>query len=227
MRTLREEDTTKSAESRQLGSEKGVVLVVVLVLSAVALIIMTTLIYMIMTGTQASGMQKRYKTAMEAAQGGSDVFYQVIALRGEDSGLQQFRTNINSFGLNFDYPVNSGCTGTASGTTYPGLKAKLLAPSSSWTNCSDTITINPTDPTTYDITAELGTTTKYKIYAKIVGATQGNSGGDEGLLNKGVVSANTGEVAVLGIPYLYTIEVSSENSAKPEERAKLSILYEY
>jgi hypothetical protein len=47
-----------------LRSEKGIVLVVVLVLSAVALALMTAMIYMITIGTQISGLQKRYKTAL-------------------------------------------------------------------------------------------------------------------------------------------------------------------
>src|SRR3990170_8844714 len=71
---------------RHLKSEKGIALVVVLVLSAVALTIMTALIYMITSSTRISGIQKSYKTAVEAGQGGADVFYQIVALRGETGG---------------------------------------------------------------------------------------------------------------------------------------------
>ncbi len=206
-------------------SEKGMVLVVVLVLTAVSLALMTALIYMITAGTKISGLQKRYKTALEAGYGAADLIYQVIALRG--SGLDSFTTTLNANGLNSAIPP-SACTGTGGGQTYLGIAGKVMTPDTTWdANCNKSLSIDPGDPTTYDMKADLGTTTKYNVYAKIVATSDGNSGADTGLLDKGVVSANTGEVTVQSIPYLYTIEVVSENSANPDERAKLSILYQY
>jgi len=204
-------------------SEKGVVLVVVLVLSAVVLAIMTALIYMITTGTQVSGLQKRHKTAIEAGAGGADIFYQLIALRGETSGQQAFASNLNTFGLNFTNPT----PGTCSAATYTGLAAKLLVPSTSWVGCNKDLTIDTADPLTYDMKIQVGTTIKYNIYAKIVATSSGNTGGDTGLMTKGVVSANSGEVAVSPIPFLYAIESVSENYTNKTERAKFSILYQY
>jgi len=74
---------------------------------------------------------------------------------------------------------------------------------------------------------ELGATTKYTVYVKIVGTVEGNSGGDEGLMNKGVVSGTSGEITSMSYPYLYAIEIDAENSANRAERAKLSVLYQY
>jgi hypothetical protein len=224
---MRKNGENSSAPIRHLRSEQGVVLVVVIVLSAVALAIMTTLIYMITTGTQISGLQKRYKTALEAGVGGGEVFYQLIATRAETAGLASFESTFDSFGLNFSATTPAGCTGISSGATYTSLAAKFMTPSSSWSGCSDSITIDTADSTSYDMKVELGITTKYNVYAKIIAATDGNSGGDESLLNKGVVTANTGEVSVSPIPFLYTIEVVAENSDNTDERAKLSVLYQY
>ena len=67
----------------------------------------------------------------------------------------------------------------------------------------------------------------YRVYSKIVDAVEGNSGGDEGLLAKGVVSGSTGEVTVMSRPYLYTLEIDAENASNPAERSKLTILYEF
>jgi hypothetical protein len=203
-------------------SEKGVVLVVVLVLSAVVLALMTALIYMITTGTQVSGLQKRHKTAIEAGSGGADLFYQLIALRGETSGQQAFVDNLNTAGLYF-----TSSPGTCSAATYSGLAAKLLAPSTAWVGCDKALTINTANPLTYDMKIQLGTTVKYNVYAKIVATSVGNTGGDSGLMTRGVVSANSGEVAVAPMPFLYAIETVSENSANTAERAKFSILYQY
>jgi len=208
-------------------NEKGVVLIVVIVLSAVALAIMTALIYMITVGTQISGLQKRYKTALEAGEGGGDVFYQLIATRAESAGQATLAGDLNAFGLNFATTTPVGCTGLVSGVTYTGLAAKLMTPSTSWTNCDSSITIDPATSSTYDMKVELGATTKYTVYAKIVATTDGNSGGDLSLKTTGVVGTNAGEVQVMPIPFLYAIEVVSENSAKVDERAKVSTLYQY
>jgi len=47
------------------------------------------------------------------------------------------------------------------------------------------------------------------------------------LLKHGVVSSGSGEITVVSIPYLYTVEVNAENRDNPSERAKLSVLYQY
>jgi len=76
-------------------NEKGIALVMVLVLSAIILVIMAGLIYMLTTGTQLSGMQKRYKTALEAGMGGIDITYQIIALRGETSATSSLLSELS------------------------------------------------------------------------------------------------------------------------------------
>ncbi len=218
----------KVVGSELLDSERGAALVLVIVLTAVALAIMTTLLYMITSGTRISGLQKRYKTALEAGKGGVDIFYQVIALRGESSGQASFLSTINTFGLNSSVTSTAACSGTSGGTTYYGIQAKLMTSTNTWSGCNiGDLRIDPSDPNSYDMKVDLGTGPKYTVYAKIVATSDGNSGGDEGLLSKGVVAANSGEVAVMSIPYLYAMEAVAENSANPDERAKLSILYQY
>ena len=224
-------------EDSKYKTKRALSLIIVIVLSAVALAIMTALIYMITMGTQISGLQKRYKTALEAGDGGGDVFYQLIATRAEGAGVASLAGDLTSLGVNFSTNTTSAdCTGMVSGSTatYSGLQAKLMTPSSSWTpECNSSTSIDPATPSTYDMKVELGTTTKYSVYAKIVATTDGNTGGDLGLDERGggggrgVVSSNSGEVQVMPIPFLYAVEVVSENSAKVDERAKLSILYQY
>lgn len=209
-------------------SEKGVVLVVVLVLSAVVLAVMTALVYMILSGTQISGFQKRYKTALEAAKGGSELLYQVVGSRN---------TSIFT-GVSTNFSVASSCTGTDvfSGATYTGLQAKFKTPSSTWSAaCSPgSLTINPSDSTTYDMKLVLGTGTQYNYYAKIVGVVEGNSASlnSSSLYTGSVITGGSeggsgGSIPVVSMPYLYAIEVDTENATNPAERAKLSILYQY
>ena len=219
-----------SKGGRRGGNEKGIALVMILILAAIALAIMAGLIYMITSGTQISGMQKRYKTALDAGYGGADISYGLIALRGETFGTSSFLTDLAS--LNPSVTTSSSCTGTdLTGTSYSGLAAKLNTPATSWSAAcdADNMSITTTTVTSYDMRLDLGSSPypTYRVYSKIVDAVEGNSGGDEGLLAKGVVSGSTGEVTVMSRPYLYTIEVDAENLSNPAERAKLSVLYQY
>ncbi len=206
-------------------NEKGIALVMVLLLSVIALAIMAGLIYMLTVGTQISGMQKRYKTALEAGVGGADISYELIAARGNplDPAI------VAALTLDTTTPTickkNPACTDF---TDYTGIAAKLNLPTSCWSDCDSSLNIIPGISSTYDMTFVLGTAPQqYRVFSKIVDTIAGNSGGDEGLIKGGVVSAGAGEVAVVSRPYLYTIEIDAQNAANPAERAKLSVLYQY
>jgi len=203
----------RNDKSGVVSNEKGIALVMVLILSVIALAIMAGLIYMVTSGTQMSGMEKRYKTALEAGSGGADVQYQIIALRMDNPASL---VNEFSFLNSFSVPISQQC-----------LNDKLLHSTADWTHCPAAMSEITTGPTSFDMSFELGATPTFTVYTKIVDTVEGNSGGDEGLRGKGVVASGTGEIEVVHRPYLYSIEVDSENAAHPSERAKLSILYQY
>ena len=219
----------KRSWPRAMRSERGVALLIVLILAAVALAIMTAMISMIFSGTQMSGMHKRYKTAAEAAEGGTELFKKLILLRGHTGDTNLFINKLNTFTLNASVATDPACAGTdLQGSTQNAFKAKIMAPSTSWTvQCNNYLTIDPSIPTSYDMKMELGTTMKYTVYAKIADTVEGNTGGDSDLRTKGVVNSNSGDVAVMSMPFLYVIETHAENAANPTERAKLSELYQY
>ncbi|MCX5718779.1 MAG: hypothetical protein NT055_02225 [Nitrospirae bacterium] len=213
-----------------LTNQKGIALVMVLVISAIALAIMAGLIYMITSGTQISGMQKKYKTALEAGLGGADITYQLIALRGETSATDNFRSTLPTLSIFITTPntcVTRSITKCTTIGSYTGIATKFNLPTECWSGCDSVSTFDPATPGTYDMRFDLGMAPTYRGFAKIVDTTLGNSGGDEGLLKTGVVLTNPGEVTVVSVPYFYTIEVDAENQANPAERAKLSILYQY
>jgi hypothetical protein len=198
----------RSAICRPLSAENGIALVMVLILSAIALAVMAALVYMLVASTQSSGMQKRYKTALEAGKAGAAVTYKMIGARGTP----------DISGISFAFtPTGQSC-----------LTAKLTTPTSAWPNtCNSAISINPGDPTTYDMSFNLGVTANYTVRAKIVDTVNGNSGASLGLQKSGVVSSNSGEITVQSMPYLYTIEVDAENSNNPQERGQYEVLYQY
>ena len=216
-------------KNSRLGNEKGIALAMILILAVVSLIIIAGLLFLITSGTQVSGMNKRYKTAFEAGIGGADLTYQLIALRGETTGTASLIDDLNAAALNAAIYTPSSCQGTnLSGTTFTGLAAKLNTPAISWSGCDNSLTIIPGTTSTYDFKLELGTIPTYTVYAKVVNTVEGNSsGGEEGLLKYGVVNSGSGEIAVMSVPYLYTLELDTENTSNSSERAKLSILYQY
>jgi hypothetical protein len=212
----------KSGRRLSLASERGVALAMVLILSAMALAIMAALVYMLTAGTQVSGVQKRYRTALEAGKGGAEIAYGLIAARG----------NPNIPGLTMTIPAM-----TRAGAQGPCLIQKLNQKTSTWdpecTNVNELV-IDPDTSDTYDWSFNLGSaadaaygSSVYTVYAKIADTVEGNSGGDVGLSKGGVVASNSGELPVMSRPYLYTLEVDVQSSTDRQERAKYSILYQY
>lgn len=211
-------------KTRIINSEKGAALLIVMIFSAIALGMMAGLIYMITSGTQISGMGRRYKIALDAGMGGAEVSYQLIAARGNplDAALT------GPLSLTTTTPNTCATAGTADCAaigSYTGLATKLNLPTSCWSvpYCDSAIAIDPTDPNSYDMTFVLG---GYTVFGKIVDTAMGNSGVDEGLVKDGTVNAS-GEITPMSLPYLYTVEIDAEGTANPSERAKLSVLYRY
>jgi hypothetical protein len=185
-----------------LRNEKGFALPFVLILAAIALTITLAMFLMLGRGSFVSGQQKRYRTAVEASRGGMEAMLQVIANRGS---------------LTTPYVIPPVLNQAA-------IDTKLANPTGAWGTLNSEITIDPGNALTYDMTIDLGA---YRVYTKIADTVDGNSGADEGLLNKGVVNTGSGEIQVVSVPYLYTIEVLSQSQANPTERSKLSVLYQY
>lgn len=183
-----------------LRNEKGFALVMVLILAAIALVMTLGMLFMVSRGSYVSGQQKRFRTAVEAARGGIEATIQMISSRGILS-----------------VPYDNLALDNAIGT-------KLGKTTGSWGGLSSSITIDPDVASTYDMRIDLGT---YRVFSKIVDTVEGNSGADEGLVKAAVVNTGSGEVTVMSIPYLYTIEVLSQSRTNATERSKFSVLYQY
>jgi len=175
-------------------------LVFVLILAAISLVMTLAMLLMVSRGSYVSGQQKRFRTAVEAGRGGMEAMFQMISNRGNPDNTLYSMPN----------PAAA--------------QTKLAGPIATWGGLDSASTIDPAVNTSYDMTIDLGT---YRVYSKIVDTVDGNSGADEGLIKTAVVNAGSGEVTVVSVPYLYTIEVLSQSTTNPTERSKLSILYQY
>lgn len=184
---------------KTLRNEKGFALAFVLVLAVIALVMTLAMLAMVSRGSFVSGQQKRFRTAVEASHGGVEAMLQLISSRGTPPAWMSLNNQTQ-------------------------FETKLGGPVSGWGTLDSSITIVTDNTATYDMRIDLG---NYRVYTKIVDTVEGNSGSDEGLLRSGVVMTGIGEVTVVSVPYLYTIEVLSQSIANPTERSKITALYQY
>lgn len=218
----------------RLKNEKGIALVMVLVIALIALVMVSALLYMMTQGTTMSGGQKFYRTAEEASYGGMELATGYLANRG--------LLNIAALGLGFTdncncvdpYVYNDNIdriTGARSDRC-----DKLCNPTANWQNgAAATNAQRALDnlPTSSDFSFVLGVEpATFTVFAKIVDTVQGNSdvGGlvtSGSLGGAGVVASTTGMVTPPHNPYLYRLEVQSQATTNVRERARLSILYAF
>lgn len=206
---------------KYIRNEKGIALMMALILSLVALAIISALIYFVTQGTLISGFQKRYQTAQETAQGGVEFMTGEI-IEKAISGASL--SSLGSYGGMMAIGVTDACFST-----------KLTQQTSNWGACSSTL-----DPKDFpDITLTfLGAAPQpnFIAYAKIVDTLGDTSGGSPAgnsdtsglyLEGQGVAESGSGMVTPQHIPYMYRIEVQGERSTNPDERANFSVLYAY
>ncbi len=203
---------------RFMKNEKGIALVMVLILSLISLAIVSAMLYMITQGTQVSGFQKMYRTAEEASLGGAEATAAFIRARGNMVSDDFFGRLSNAL-LKDDAGSSLNCT-----------DRKLLFSTADWgADCGDDD--KTWDPTTNsDLKFDLS---DYRVYAKIIDTVQGNSetsglvGGGGQLGGAGVVASNSAMISPPHIPYLYSMEVQAEAIDNPRERSSVSALYAY
>ncbi len=210
-------------------NERGVALMLALMLSFISLAIIAAVVYLVTQGTTISGIQKRYQTAQESAKGGVELVTKEIIERTVGSGdLSAEKTSIQT-----DYSLVS--LAFPATTTTACLQQKLLLSTqirgvNKWTNCNPgNMTLDPKDSP--DVTFQLSGLTpeqSFSVFAKIVDTVGGNTDTSGlGLEGLGVVESGSGMVTPKHDPFMYRVEVQSERTANPDERANISVLYAY
>jgi hypothetical protein len=226
-----------------LKNEKGIALVMVLILSLIALAIVSTLLYLVMQGTKSSTYFKRYETALDAAHGGSEIAASLISNRGNlvVPALAGFFSGINfptqcicgydADPYDEDYPLPSPDTCLCRKLCMPAYKSDgtyIWDTAGSGACGAAGVSMEPTAG--YDIQFSLPGTgaLTYQVSGKIVDTTVGvtDLSGQQLSCGSGV-AYQCGTFSGPPTPYLYRIELNSEDSTRPTERARLSVLYEY
>jgi hypothetical protein len=234
---------------RMFRNEKGIALVMVLVLSLLSLAFVSALLFMVTQGTKVSGSHRLYRTAEEASLGAAESVNDYIKTRGETRGD------------NFAAILGSNCDCRDTDDTEDNIDNALATPGRScrcdkicnataFYDHADGVTGNGLcdedtgagadgvqvllDPTTkYDEKIRVDTgTSSYDLFIKIVDTVKGNS--EQGnivasnvLGGTGVVNSTSGIIPAPHIPYLYRIEVEGQNSSNPREHSRVSVLYAF
>ena len=193
---------------KTLRNEKGFALGFILILSVIGLLMTLAMMIMVSRGGFISGQQKRFRTAVEAGMGGIHSMFHVLDIRGNIGAISP--DTVNNLKINLNNPN--------------GFADKINRATTAWPGLDNTLTIDPSVLTSYDIRLDVGV---YRVYMKIADTVEGNSAANEGLIKSGVVNAGAGEVTVPSVPYLYTIEVLSQSQTNAMERSKVSVLYQY
>jgi hypothetical protein len=182
--------------------------------------------YYALSGSEISGLQRKYETSREASLGGIDILTKELIPRSLQLGaLSAAVGNLAQGGTNI---LNSVTVGSGSDC----FKDKLSSMPANWTNCGTIANATNADATVNpDITFNLLSASGSKpfvVQLKIIDTLKGNSnlnGLDLG--GQGVVDSGISIVKLEPYPYLYTIVTEAKAQNSTTERANLEILYAY
>lgn len=218
---------------KRLNNEKGVALVIALVVALIGLGMVSTLLFLVTQSTRISGFQKTFRTTDEAGLGGAQIATQFIQdnIFYAKSG-QPMVSNLSDY---LSVAITNGNSDacliqklTLSRGEWDTGSADYL-----WTSCSGdralTIDADKTPDFKFDTNPTDPAVPNFRVYAKIIDTVKGNTQegglGDGKLGGTGVVSSQEGEITPPPNPSLYRIEIQAQDASNPEQRSKYSVLY--
>lgn len=223
-----------------LGNEKGVALVTAIMFTALALVLSLSLLFLVTTGIQTSAALKRYRTALDATYGGTELMVNDVI--NSAFGFSNY-SSLHP-GATFPDYLKSTMGTLASNATVSGcMQQRLTLPRSQWSGvCAD---VNLNAKNLPDVSFQLGsaTGTPYVVYSKLVDTMErkfqvyesgssrtvtiaGNSDISTFSLEGGSTTEGGG-VTVPHYPYVYRMEIQGERVQNPQEKAKVSVMYAY
>lgn len=223
-----------------INNENGIALITSLMFTVISLIISIALLYSIMGGINATGAIKRYRTATEAAYGGTEIVLKDIITKS--FGFNDYLAANPSASFS-SYMTNS--MGLLSSPTFSScMQQRLTQPSSQWTGACANTDINPKNSPDVSFILNAASGSPYIVYSKVVGTMTrtfleidssgasktvviaGNSDTSSVSLDGGSTT-DGGGVTVPHYPYIYRIELQGERQNSPVEKSIISVLYAY
>lgn len=202
---------------KYLKNNDGIALVTSLMLTLISLTMIMALLYIVTQSTRASGTNKRYKTALEASYGGSELFTKDV--------LPFLLQNYGSATLS----ATAAATFSAVTLNIPDqtcLQSKLTLPSGKWpAGCSNSPSPKQSPDVTFNLLSATGN--PYTIYSKIVETMLGNTDVSGLQLEGAGVAEGTSGITPQHFPYLYRLEIQGEKSIASSVQANIEVLYAY
>ena len=201
-----------------LNNNKGVALVISLMLTLISLTIVIALLYVVTQGIQVSSQTKRYHTALDASYGGAEIMVKdIMPVLMQNYLSSSFKATVQtSFaGVSLLMVSDSTC-----------LQSKIRTNTSAWpTGCSNTS--NPKSSPDLQITLQSASGNPFIVSSKIVDTIAGNSD-VSGLQLEGSGTAESSSLLTpQHFPYIYRMDIQGESQNNSTAQANLEVLYAY
>lgn len=225
-----------------INNKNGIALVTSLMFTMISLVICMALLHMVISGAQTSGAYKRYKTALDASYGGTEIVTR-------DLIGQALKILPGATSTEFTNSFTSALGALSSPSFSDCLQMRTNTPTTSWTGACAGTNINPknTPDITFNLNAVSGS--QYRVYTKIVDTREWRfasfsttSTGAPVIINNKIAgntdrsstetlakgsTAGSNNVKVPHYPYVYKIEIQGEGVANSSEKANISAVYAY
>jgi hypothetical protein len=197
-------------------NQKGIALVTALMLTLISLAIISALLIMILRGVQTSASEKKYRTALEATYGGTEITMKDVTPL-VFQGYSGAQLSAKFAGVDdMTFPSGTAC-----------FHQKLTLPTSLWSSsCSQTLNPTSSPDVSFKLKGINNSNAPYTVYAKYVDSTIGNTDISGLQLEGSGVAEASAIITPKHFPNVYRLEVRAERSATTEQ-ANISVLYAY
>jgi hypothetical protein len=209
---------------RITGKEKGVALVMALIVVSVAAGIFAAVMYFSLTGTEISGMQRKYQSSKEASLGGIDVLTKGLVPRVLSG------STLSSVVSSLVKPAAVLPVVTADSGRDTCFTTKLTTITSGWPggicDSGSDPTVNP--DIVFNLKGKSDQVKPYVVSLKIIDTVSGNSDKTGVVLDlgSGVVDDASSLIRIQHFPFLYTIASDAQQQGS-NSRVKIEVLYAY
>lgn len=196
----------------------GIALVTSLMLTLISLTIVMALFYVVTQGIQASAQTKRYRTALDASYGGSEIVMKdilpVIMQNYSSPGMVTAVTGAFST-VGMQFVVGQSC-----------FQKKLTNATTNWpSGCSKNS--DPKSSPDFSIVLQSSTGSPFTVYSKIVDTVPGNSDTSGLQLEGAGVAESSSLLTPQSFPYIYRVEIQGERQNNASAQANIEVLYAY
>jgi hypothetical protein len=223
--------------NRFTAKQDGIALVTALLLTLISLTIVMAVMYMITQNITQTGINKRYRTALEASYGGTDIIMkEMVPFILQHFNSASLETDLEGQFGGVVLEVNTTTVpDPLTGTTISCLQNKLDFSTAQWNAaCNQDMAIKSTPDLRFELQAT--GSQAYTVYAKIIDTARGNTDMSGLSLEGSGVGGQNPVVTPQHLPNMYRLEIQAEKESNEfiaqstgavVEKGAMSVLYAY